>query len=640
MSLARPNLPYRMASTAHCIPEEPSNINHVAVAEISPRSSAPSLSYSSSSEPDTDNNEEPAPPAPRPRRASTVLLSDKTEDVRRLLGNSAGTRLIENCCGGGCCMSMTKRDGSLTFTKIATPDNDAYRALQLKLDALPTEFTGVPDLPPKTVSFLPLSRKTTNGNGSVSPTDSAISFGEDSEAVAATAEQLQAKQDAITTTDFTSTTRRGSIAAAAGNTANTKIDTRIHPPSFVQPHAPWTVFSAKIHSTRELTKPGAAKRTYHFELDVTDYPPESGVDFKVGGAIGVLAPNDAGIVDEILDLLLVPRALRDREIILKTEGGRWPTVWGEEKVRELRTSRREVLTWMSDVQSYPPTKPLVRLLAEFASDENEKKILTYLVSNEGQGAFCDLRTGPGHITVPQLLHAFPSSKPPLDALVGVLTQLMPRFYSLSNDPHEACVWSDGCRRVVEIAVTVHETPDWRGGGRMRTGVGSGFFERQSKEFSKQKAQGKRDGQIDLRIPMFKGLMANPLARQFQSDGPMLLIGAGVGIAPFRGFVQRRLKTANCANKVWVLQGIRDKELDEIYGGEWGGEEGERSRKVVESRGKKGKGVGKEGRGGMGEGRYVQDEVRAQADLGELLSLERESIFFRPFRVIENLLRER
>jgi hypothetical protein len=43
---------------------------------------------------------------------------------------------------------------------------------------------------------------------------------------------------------------------------------------------------------------------------------------------------------------------------------------------------------------------------------------------------------------------------------------------------------------------------------------------------------------------------------------------------------------------------------------------------------------------MGEGRYVQDEVRAQADLGELLSLERESIFFRPFRVIENLLRER
>ncbi|KAG7147377.1 putative FAD-binding protein like [Verticillium longisporum] len=99
--------------------------------------------------------------------------------------------------------------------------------------------------------------------------------------------------------------------------------------------------------------------------------------------------------------------------------------------------------------------------------------------------------------------------------------------------------------------------------------------------------------------MFKGLMANPLAKQFVSDGPMLLIGAGVGIAPFRGFVQRRLKTANCANKVWVLQGIRDSLVDEIYSGEWGVHEDEVKR-VIQSR--------------TGEGRYVQEEVRNQADL--------------------------
>ncbi|OAT11216.1 hypothetical protein BDBG_17467 [Blastomyces gilchristii SLH14081] len=80
---------------------------------------------------------------------------------------------------------------------------------------------------------------------------------------------------------------------------------------------------------------------------------------------------------------------------------------------------------------------------------------------------------------------------------------------------------------------------------------------------------------------------------------MLLIGAGVGVAPFRGFVQRRLKSANCANKVWVLQGIRDSLLDELYSGEWGVHE-ETVKKVVQSR--------------SGEGRYVQEEVRNQADL--------------------------
>jgi hypothetical protein len=45
------------------------------------------------------------------------------------------------------------------------------------------------------------------------------------------------------------------------------------------------VFSAKIFNARELTRPGVEKRTGHFELDVTNYPEEGGVDFKVGGAI-------------------------------------------------------------------------------------------------------------------------------------------------------------------------------------------------------------------------------------------------------------------------------------------------------------------------------------------------------------------
>jgi sulfite reductase alpha subunit-like flavoprotein len=302
-------------------------------------------------------------------------------------------------------------------------------------------------------------------------------------------------------------------------------------------------------------------------------------------------------VNDVFNALGIPKAVRDKKILVRTSSGRWPTIWGKDEARELITTRRELLSWCSDIQSYAPTKGLFRLLAEYASDPSEKKILMFLSAAQGQGAFCDLRTS-SHITVAQLLHAFPSSQPPLDHLLSALNQLMPRFYSLSQDPLISCKRKGTqSRRLVEIAVTVAESDDWKGGHR--TGVGSGYMERLAQRAIQAQNQGGEPGDLGLHVPMFRGLMANPLAKRFASDGPMLLIGAGVGIAPFRGFVQRRLQSANCANKVWVLQGVRDSLLDELYRGEWGVEE-DKVRKVVQSR--------------RGESKYVQEEVRNQADL--------------------------
>ena len=560
-------------STSHPgypIPEEPISVSDSVTSSSgsnrSPRSSVQSLVYSdSSSESDapgtpqsdiqvdavTDELEKvktiaDSPKHPRRRRASTKLIAQNSDDVKKLLGVAGpGTELIQKaCCGGGCCFlnSFNEERLSEPFHQVVTPENDAFTSLQLKLGVLglDTELTNTVAVPPQNVSL-------------------------------------------------------SSLPSAERETPS---GTPQHPPKFVTPHPPYDVFPARLHHARELTKPGAEKRTFHFDLDVTDYPAESGdVDFVVGGAIGICAPNERVVVDEILDLLHVPKFIRDRRVLLKTKDGRWPTIWGDEKPRELVTTRRELLTWCSDVQSYPPTKALLRLLAEYAEAENERKILMYLSSAQGQASFCDLRTGP-HITLLQLLQAFPSSKPPLAHLLSVLNTLMPRFYSLSHDPQLSCTREGrNCRRLIEIAVTVHETPNWD--GKSRTGVGSGYLERLALQLIDAEKSGISPLELDLRVPMFRGLMANPLAREFVSDGPMLLIGAGVGVAPFRGFVQRRLKSANCANKVWVLQGVRDSLLDELYSGEWGVEE-DKVKKVVQSR--------------RGEGKYVQEEVRNQADL--------------------------
>ncbi|EWC46989.1 hypothetical protein DRE_03751 [Drechslerella stenobrocha 248] len=470
----------------------------------------------------------------RPRRASTHQV-DMARAIHNLLGDSSSTNLLKaECCGGGTCCrlassSVLSTPPSPSLQPIILPDNPAFRALNLQLSPL-TMNTVLKDtcalVEPVTVEPLPKAHP-----------------------------------------PYVSTVKT-------------------HPPPFVTPHPPYEVFAARIHHTRALTSAGAEKRTYHFDLDVTDYPEEGpGVDFVVGGAIGVCAPNDHAVVDKIFDVLAVPAAARDEPITLHTRAGRWPTIWGDEKERRLTTTHRELLTWTVDVQSYAPKKNLLRVLAEHATDECEKKILTYLCSRQGQAAFCELRTG-SYVTLLQLLNAFPSAKPPVEHLLAVLQPLMPRFYSLSSDPHTIkCAH----RRIIEIAVSVHEEDDWSGG--KRTGVGSGFFERMAQRYLQ--------GETTVHIPMFRGLMQNPLAREFQLDGPMLLIGAGVGIAPFRGFVQRRLQNATCANKVWVIQGIRDSLLDELYAGEWGADE-KRVKTIVESR--------------VGTGRYVQEEVRNQAEL--------------------------
>ena len=279
-------------------------------------------------------------PAPTPSTSpapTAQLLKVQFVDPLHQLDDFSATNLIQGkCCGGGCCRIAAGGPtpvASPTLSNFDVPNNAAFSSLKLKLSPLSSRsrLSSITPLPVKKYSFEP-----------VAPTVKHVS------------------------------------------TAYT------HPPKFVTPHPPYEVFPAKIHNTRELTSPGAAKRTYHFDLDVTDYPVEGGgVDFRVGGAIGVQAPNDYDMVERVFDLLDIDVAERDGPITLKTDGGRWPTIWGDDEPRSLVTTRRELLTWTVDIQSYPPTKNLLRLMAEYASDEDQKTILLYLCSKQGQAAFCE-----------------------------------------------------------------------------------------------------------------------------------------------------------------------------------------------------------------------------------------------------------
>lgn len=270
------------------------------------------------------------------------------------LNDPSTTNLIQGqCCGGGSCSRLPSAAAARTRPPARAsalpglPDNAAFRSLGLRLAPLTTRspLSDIAPLPVCTISLEPVPREAAGGVP-------------------------------------------GEATASPASPAASPVQ-RL-PPKFVTPHAPYEVFAARIHAARELTNPDAQKRTFHFDLDVTDYPPElDGVDFRVGGAIGVQAPNAPDTVDALFDLLAVAPAGRDAPVTLTTQGGRWPTIWGDEAPRSLRTTRRELLTWTVDVQSLPPTKALLRLLAEHAADTVQQTVLLYLCAKQGQAAFCE-----------------------------------------------------------------------------------------------------------------------------------------------------------------------------------------------------------------------------------------------------------
>ena len=435
----------------------------------------------------------------------------------------------------------------------ALQQNPALRALQLDLTGFSNgqRLTSVFSLPPATLSFEtePLSPPATppSSTGGIASTDDGLP----------------------------SAMRQLRVAPA-----------HVHPPNFVQPHPPHQVFSAPIIGAHRMTGDGASKRVYHMSIDVSEYPLLPGEHWLVGGSFGMCAANDDATVHDLLTTLGETIDGATQTGTLRTSGGRWPTVWGDEQPRTLQTSKYELLKWCSDISSSPIKKSILRVLAEYASDPLERQILFYLVSRQGQDSFCNLRGGQP-ITLAHLLAAFPSSRPPLAHLVSVLPQLYPRWYSLSSDPEKN-------HGTLEFAFTVAEVRHYL--GHERPGVGSGFLETLAKDFIAASERGD-DSQRHLRLPMFRGLHANPFTKDFADTGPMILIGAGVGIAPFRGFVQRRVSSAKCADKVYVIQGCRDSQFDGIYGSDL---KSGAQHCIVESQ--------------AGRKEYVQDEVVRQGEL--------------------------
>ena len=265
-------------------------------------------------------------------------------------------------------------------------------------------------------------------------------------------------------------------------------------------------FPAKVAVNRSLCGEGSEKDTRHFELDLEGW----GLNYDVGDSMTVWPTNDPALVDEIINKI---GAKGDE------------TVKGPNGEKALR----EVL--FRDCRITQTTPKFLKAIAERAV--NGAPLLTELLKPERKQ---DLDTYLWGMEVVDFLIEHPSIKWTPQELVDTLAKLLPRMYSISSSLK---AHPDQVHFTIDV---VH----YESRGRKRKGVCSTFLAERV-----EKAP----------IPVF------PNASKFRlpEDGntPIIMVGPGTGIAPFRAFLQER-KAAGAKGKNWLFFGSQHKHCNYFY----------------------------------------------------------------------------
>ncbi|WP_010112023.1 sulfite reductase flavoprotein subunit alpha, partial [Burkholderia oklahomensis] len=264
--------------------------------------------------------------------------------------------------------------------------------------------------------------------------------------------------------------------------------------------------ASRLVANLRLNEPGAAKDTRYVSLSTDG----AAIEYETGDALGVWPTNCPELVDELLTLA---RLKADTPV----------TVAG---VGELRVA--DALAKHLDI-----TRPHPDALAFIASRSRAGGALKRLIGDDRKA---DLKNWLWGQQLADVLHEFPVELSAAE-LVGMLKRLQPRLYSIASSPNA---------HRGEIHLTVSAVR-YNNGRRQRKGVASTFL---------------ADRAADAGVPVFvqKSAHFRPPA---SGDTPIVMVGPGTGIAPFRGFLhERRARGAKGRN--WLFFGEQHADTDFYY----------------------------------------------------------------------------
>lgn len=276
-------------------------------------------------------------------------------------------------------------------------------------------------------------------------------------------------------------------------------------------------FPAKLKVRRRANAPESQKETVHLEIDLTG----SGLVYKSGDSLGVYPRQTPQLVDAVLKAY-------------KFSGDETITLPKTDKTMSLR----DALT--TEFALGAITKKFVQFVHDNAACDCDKAKLAEVLGNAdpvAQKAWIDAR----HVL--DLGEEFPSVKCDAQAFVEQLRKLMPRLYSISSSPN--FVGKDSVH--LTVAVVRYET-----NGHKRDGVCSTFL-------------GEYATVGETTLPVF--VSNSHFGPPADLNAPMIMVGPGTGIAPFRSFVQDRA-AKGAKGKNWLFFGDQRVKTDFLYQEEW------------------------------------------------------------------------
>jgi sulfite reductase (NADPH) flavoprotein alpha-component len=258
-------------------------------------------------------------------------------------------------------------------------------------------------------------------------------------------------------------------------------------------------------SRRKLNGEGSEKETYHIEFDLSD----AGITYKAGDSFGVFAANDARLADAVIALI----------------GARPEHDIDGETLRDVLIHKRAL---------GPAPDNLFQLISFVTGGATRAKAQAL---GRGEDPDGDLAL----LDVLGALHKFAGLKVSPEAFVEALDELQPRLYSISSSPHH---------EAGKLTLTV-DCVKYQLGQRQRFGVASTFL-------------GERI-HSGANLPVYVqeahgfGLPSDPAL-------PVIMVGPGTGIAPFRAFLQDRAAT-KAPGRNWLFFGHQRMATDFFYADE-------------------------------------------------------------------------
>jgi len=271
-------------------------------------------------------------------------------------------------------------------------------------------------------------------------------------------------------------------------------------------------FRAEILDNLNLNGRGSERETRHLEISLEG----SGLKYEPGDSLGIYPENDLRLVDE---LIAAAGWNGDEPVAIPKSSDKLP-------LRDALLRHYEITVL---------TKPLLEQLAKLPPAGGLQALLE-------AGREQELKDYIGGRDLLDLVQDYPLKGVPAADVVAVLRKLPARLYSIASSPK---AYPD------EVHVTVRAVR-YESLGRQRHGVCSTFL-----------AERAQSGDT---LPVF--IQSNPgFKLPDNPDAPIIMIGPGTGVAPFRAFLGER-EEAGAQGKTWLFYGDQRFSTDFLYQIEW------------------------------------------------------------------------